>query len=416
MGRGTCPGGGKTMKKLALSIGILTAAFLLILLSNAGQIQAAAPINNEPNELYSTASAIELNKEYESTFADDDFRRDPKDVYKIELPKSGLVTVNADSKHVNGSVSVLLTNGKVNNEYLHYVSKPNVMEDEIGQVGLPAGTYYLELAAGTTDLDVTYQFSVSFETSNYYEKEDNDTWDIATEMELNKRYKGFFSTHPRTDDGDTYKFTLQKDSTIIIKHAKYPNSYGELRIYNSLGKDVFNDYLINDIPSVGKDRVNEVTLKAGTYFLEVSEFITHTLPSFPYEVEVSVKEASTSDEYPWIGRVLIQKDGMALYNPNGKVHRKLKKGEGLKVYEIEDDRYQVGGGYYVLKGSGKDTLYYYGHVWAKSSYMYVYTPEGDFFKRFPSKQTVRVYGMEDGKYQVGGGYYVVPDTNIQLDR
>ncbi|MFV2047085.1 hypothetical protein KDJ21_007265 [Metabacillus litoralis] len=408
------------MRKIVLLIGIMTTVLLITfspktLEIQAAEVQSATPISDEPNDLYSAATPIELNKEYESTFADDKYATDGNDIYKIEIPSSGLVTVKVDSKFVGGTVSVLLTNGKVNNEYLHYVSNPSVMEDETGQVGLPAGTYYLEISGGTFDPNETFNFSVTFEEGDYFEKEDNDTWNIATEMEFNKRYKGFFVSHPRTDDGDTYRFTLTKDSTIIINHGKYPTSYGNLRVYDSSGKQVFIDYL-TEIPVDGKDLVNEVTLKAGTYFLEVSEHINHALPSFPYEVEINVKETKASNEYPWIGRVLIQKEGMALYNPNGKVHRKLKKGEGLKVYEIEDDRYQVGAGYYVLKGSGKDTLYYYGHVWAKSFYMYVYTPEGDFFKRFQARQTVRVYGMEDGKYQVGGGYYVIPDTNIQLDR
>lgn len=393
--------------------------FSLVFLPSAAQVQAEEShgytnINQEPNEIYSSATPIELNKEYQSTFADDDFRRGSKDIYKIQLPASGVVTVNADSNHVNGIVVVKLSNGKVNNEYLKYTSDPSLIEDETGQVGLPAGTYYLELSAGTNILDVTYHFSVSFEPGNYYEKEDNDTWDLANNIELNKRYKGFFVTNPRTDDGDTYKFTLTKDSTIIIKHRKYPNSYGNLRIYDSSGKQIFIDHLLNELPVKGADRINEVSLKAGTYFLELAEYINVNKASFPYELEVEVKK--TTDKYPWIGRVLIQKAGMALYNPQGKVHRTLKKGEGLKVYEIQDDRYQVGGGYYVLKGNGKDTLYYFGHVWGKTKYMTVNTPEGRFYKKFAPKQTVRVYGIEDGKYEVGGGYYVLPDTNVQLDR
>lgn len=118
----------------------------------------------------------------------------------------------------------------------------------------------------------------------------------------------------------------------------------------------------------------------------------------------------------WTGRVLIKSKDMVLYNPQGKVHRKLTQYEGLRVYDVQSDRYQVGGGYYVLKGSKEDTLYYYGHVFSKDRYMYVYSPDGKLYKKFLPMQTARVYSMENGRYQVGGGYYVIPASHVQLDR
>lgn len=115
-----------------------------------------------------------------------------------------------------------------------------------------------------------------------------------------------------------------------------------------------------------------------------------------------------------IGRVLIKGKDMVLYNSKGQVHRKLTQNEGLRVYEVQSDRYQVGGGYYVKKS--KDTLYYVGHVYSKDRYMYVYNPNGKLFKKFVPKQTARVYSTDKGRYQVGAGYYVIPNFNVEFDR
>jgi len=94
-----------------------------------------------------------------------------------------------------------------------------------------------------------------------------------------------------------------------------------------------------------------------------------------------------------IGRVLIKGTDQVLYNPKGKVHRKLRQNEGLRVYEVQSDRYQVGGGYYVKKN--KNTLYYFGHIYSNTKgykYMAVYNPSNVLFKNFEPMQTSRVYG------------------------
>lgn len=115
-----------------------------------------------------------------------------------------------------------------------------------------------------------------------------------------------------------------------------------------------------------------------------------------------------------IGRVLIKGSDLVLYNPEGKVHRKLKQYEGLRVFEVQNDRYQVGGGYYVKKT--KDTLFYIGHVYNKDQYLYVYKPNGEVFKKFKPMENVQVYSTENGRYDVGAGYYVLPDFHVNFDR
>jgi hypothetical protein len=121
-----------------------------------------------------------------------------------------------------------------------------------------------------------------------------------------------------------------------------------------------------------------------------------------------------TDKTTHIGRILIKSSDVVLYNQKGLIHRKLKVGEGLRVYKVENDRFQVGGGYYVKKS--KNTLFYVGHVYSPNKYMYVYSPDGKIYKKYQPKQTVRVYEVKNGRYQVGGGYYVIPADHIKFDR
>ncbi|MED4401344.1 hypothetical protein [Metabacillus fastidiosus] len=115
-----------------------------------------------------------------------------------------------------------------------------------------------------------------------------------------------------------------------------------------------------------------------------------------------------------IGRVLIKQKDIKLYNPKGKVHRTLKKGEGLKVFKENNDSFDVGGGYYVKKS--KNTLFYTGSIYNVDKQMNIYSTKGKLYKKVPIGNTIRVYGFEDGKYLIGGGYYINFDYYIQYDK
>ncbi|MED4534251.1 hypothetical protein [Metabacillus fastidiosus] len=114
------------------------------------------------------------------------------------------------------------------------------------------------------------------------------------------------------------------------------------------------------------------------------------------------------------GRVLIKEKGIAMYNPQGKVHRILTKGEGLKVFKENVSSYDVGGGYYVKKS--KATLFYTGFVYSKKQQLDIYAPNGKLHRKTRVGETIRVYGFKNGDYQVGGGYYISADNHVQYDR
>lgn len=114
------------------------------------------------------------------------------------------------------------------------------------------------------------------------------------------------------------------------------------------------------------------------------------------------------------GRVLIKQAGIKQYTPKGAVHKTLKKGEALKVFKENADSYDVGNGYYVKKE--KNTLFFTGTIYGTEAPLSVYSSNGKLFKKFAIDEPVRAYGFKDGKFQVGGGYYVPAADHILYER
>ncbi|MBS2969571.1 5'-nucleotidase C-terminal domain-containing protein [Metabacillus sp. KIGAM252] len=111
--------------------------------------------------------------------------------------------------------------------------------------------------------------------------------------------------------------------------------------------------------------------------------------------------AADSNTVLYTGRVLIKED-MKLYSSNGLVYRTLKKGEAVKVYSLEEDRYKVGNGYYVKKDHS--AVYFEGMVSILGDVSL--WKEGQSVKTLKRGSLYRVYGVEDDLLYVGGGYSI----------
>ncbi|HZH62157.1 MAG TPA: glycosyl hydrolase family 18 protein [Metabacillus sp.] len=106
-----------------------------------------------------------------------------------------------------------------------------------------------------------------------------------------------------------------------------------------------------------------------------------------------------------VGRLLV-KDREILYKPDGTVHRHLKKGEALRVYSYNHQRYDVGGGYFVKPT--KNVSYYEGFIRPKTN-LPLYNPNGRVHRMIQPTELIRVYGIDRDRFFVGGGYYVLID-------
>ncbi|WP_443141072.1 outer membrane protein assembly factor BamB family protein [Pseudalkalibacillus sp. R45] len=109
-----------------------------------------------------------------------------------------------------------------------------------------------------------------------------------------------------------------------------------------------------------------------------------------------------------IGRILVNDEGVELYGPDGQIHRMLKKGEAIRVYNYKPYYYNVGGGYYV--NAQYQTKFYVGFVQTKED-VQMYQPGGEYYKTLPAGQQYRVYGIDGNRIMVGGGYYIMDDPS-----
>ncbi|MGP4078996.1 hypothetical protein ACTWQL_03710 [Pseudalkalibacillus sp. R45] len=106
----------------------------------------------------------------------------------------------------------------------------------------------------------------------------------------------------------------------------------------------------------------------------------------------------------YIGRAEIKRP-IPLYAPDGSVHRMLNPGEAIRVYDFDDEKYEVGGGYYILKS--RDSSYFVGLVKIVGE-TYLHHEDGRTnVKTLDIGERYRVYKIDKDKIYVGGGYYII---------
>ncbi|MBS4195743.1 glucosaminidase domain-containing protein [Bacillus sp. FJAT-49870] len=110
----------------------------------------------------------------------------------------------------------------------------------------------------------------------------------------------------------------------------------------------------------------------------------------------------------YIGRALIKDNATYLYAPNGQKYRLIDKGAALRVYSYNDRIFDVGGSYYVTKSN--NVTYYVGMVTIKADST-LYQKDGKPYRLLKKNERYRVYKIDGNKLDLGGGYYVVDQRN-----
>ncbi|WP_121663754.1 hypothetical protein [Metabacillus litoralis] len=108
-----------------------------------------------------------------------------------------------------------------------------------------------------------------------------------------------------------------------------------------------------------------------------------------------------------IGRLVIRKE-TTLYSPDGKPYRKVKTNELIRVYNYDDYEFDVGGGYYIK--NDRNVAFYVGFV-SMLQDTKLYAPSGEIHKTLKKGESYRVYSIDGNKFQVGGGYYIIDNKN-----
>ncbi len=140
--------------------------------------------------------------------------------------------------------------------------------------GVPEGIYYIKIEsnAGWGDASSTdmYTFEADVEFSDTWEKEFNEEFTTATNIEINNDYSG--TTRKAYDaENDYYKFQLDESGSLSVKFSNPLQSdsghYWSVYLYNSQYQELCSMWVYGN-----KTSTNLVTtgLDSGTYYIKVN--------------------------------------------------------------------------------------------------------------------------------------------------
>ena len=260
------------MKKTRKIISLLLSILMIITTISALSItSAAAYYESEPNDSISTADSISTNSTVygvSNTVGDDD-------CYKFSLSSQGYITITMNHAQLDSAkydtnywrVYLYDTNG---DQMFDWEFDARYSSNSTEKIGLPAGTYYLDIDYGFGVQGVDYNFKVNYTQSNYWETESNDSRTKADNISVNTTYYGVSNT---VGDDDCYKFSLSSQGyiTITMNHAqldsaKYDTNYWKVYLYDTNWDQMF-DWTFD--ARYSSNSTEKIGLPAGTYYLDI---------------------------------------------------------------------------------------------------------------------------------------------------
>ncbi|MFD2216556.1 hypothetical protein [Metabacillus endolithicus] len=109
----------------------------------------------------------------------------------------------------------------------------------------------------------------------------------------------------------------------------------------------------------------------------------------------------------FIGRLQVNKS-VPMYNPSGQIHRYLTAGEAVRVFDYDNGKYDVGGGYYVLDST--KIQYFVGAITANQN-VSVFSTDGKVAYTLKKGQRVFIERLEGNKAYIDGDTYIVHDKS-----
>lgn len=187
-------------------------------------------------------------------------------------------------------------------------------------------------------------------------------------------------------------------------------------VQNTLFKVNLENYRINifrqgDVNTLVKDNKGYFYFNSGANLWRVKQSSLTSdkaiTPTQLYLPHVTVTESP----FP-IARVYTKRPVM-LYQKQGNRMvpvKTLGAKQAFRVYGVEGSYYHTGGGYYVFHENSKTTPYI-GRV-ATSIPTPIYKPDGELFRLMMPGEEIRVYNYDEEKYDVGSMYTVQKSTEV----
>ncbi len=259
----------KKMISLVLSIVIIASCFSVLTVN----------VSAYGNDDLDSAEKKQLNTTYTDYLSheyDDDW-------YRFTLPSDGVVNFVFDHEYVDDSAlywAAYLYSDDVQNEYRDYIKGwlyrgTDTKSIRAKSIGLPAGTYYIKIETANDSCfsSSKYYFKLAFTQDPVWEKELNDSYDLADSRQVNKTYYGNLLYEY---DDDWYKFTLPYDGVVHFNfaHDYVDNSayFWSAYLYNEHIDNEYRDYIQSWIykgTTTSNEKESGIGLPAGTYYIKI---------------------------------------------------------------------------------------------------------------------------------------------------
>lgn len=270
---------GNNMKKVfALLLAVCLIAGVLPVYSSAAS-------ETEENNSFAAAQQISTNEVLTgATLHGDDL-----DFYKFQLESDGYISLSFKHDYVDDSSTLWKLTfcdgncGAINQN----TAKGKDISNTYDPVGLPAGTYYIEVApySSYTYSTAPYNLTVNYTSADDWETEDNGEFSRADLIDVNETVHGSMI---HNSDTDLFQFSLSQpgyiklsfnheyidDSSSLWYLYLYNDEYKTINIYRAAGEDVKNEY-------------DFIGLPAGTYYAGIMPYSSYTYSTKPYQFKVN---------------------------------------------------------------------------------------------------------------------------------
>ena len=233
------------------------------------------------NSSYASAYAINVNQVYTGRISQEDFSQNKEDYYVFSIPADGYIQIEFSHEIYesnNNGYEINLERNDSNHTVIENFLSGNgyTQSTASGQIGLPAGTYYLHIADYSYEVcDKNYTVKVNYVASSVWETEDNNSWLLADPIALNMKYYGSILYQEYSYEAEDYfAFSLPRNGYIQIEfsHPLYESSEKdyEITVYkNDANHTIIERFMSSDgyTASISSGKIG---LPAGSYYLSVN--------------------------------------------------------------------------------------------------------------------------------------------------
>lgn len=215
------------------------------------------------------------------------------DWYKVNIPEDGYISLEFTHGFVDssGRYWTAYLYGENQQKLAEYYFDGNVTSYKQGNIGVPAGDYYVKITDRDGYSDKDYSLKINFTSAENWETEFNDEVEKADEIKLGEK---FYGSLMNKNDVDWYKFKVPENGEITLDfcHGYIDSSvsYWRVYLYDPANEEI-DRYLVPG--NATEYHLDELDVDPGTYFIKVTGYdgysdgdysikIDHSLPApFP---------------------------------------------------------------------------------------------------------------------------------------